>query len=243
MTADERRPERFVALIDAALAAYAARWPLYIALAAATLAADLAIDALARFDAVVLLLTPAFVDGFTSALVSIDVAGRVREEPLATGELFRAALLRWPVVAVVLVIVSLIEEPLQLAVFGNLDETGYGLLILPGLAVLGVLGLPSVIASLDEGVPPLARPGNAVLRSLFIAATWPNLGRLTLAGAMLAVVFMVQELAMRWLGAHGMATAQAWFWGNMPADALFLAPFQAFFTLLYLDFVVREKRR
>ena len=243
MTADERRPERFVALIDAALAAWAARWPLYIALAVATVAADFGIDVLAKFDPIVLILTPAFVDAFASAFVSIDVAARTRDEPLATGEIFRAAVLRWPVVAVVLLIVTLIEQPMQLAIFGTMDETAYGLLILPGLAVLGVLGLPSVIASIDDSVPPLARAGYAVLRSLFIAATWPNLGRLTIAGAMLAVVYMLQELSMRWLATHGLGTPQAWFWGNMPADALFLAPFQAFFTLLYLDFIVREKRR
>jgi hypothetical protein len=243
VTAEERRPARFSAIVDAALVAWAARWPLYLGLALLSIAVELGISLLAHFDQIALILVLAVVDGFPTALVSIDVAARFRDEPLPLGEIFRRALLRWPIVVIVLVLILFIQALVFPRMFGSAEQTLYGLLILPALAVAGILGITTVIASIDESMPAFALPGYALLRAFFIASVWPNLGRLTFAGAMLAVPLMLQELFQRWLTSHGFAENLASFWANVPVDALVLAPFQAFFTLLYLDFVVRENRR
>lgn len=243
MTAGERRPQRFGALIDAALAAWAERWPFYLGLAGASVLLQLGLVVLFHFDALALVLVNAVVDGFLVAVVSIDVSMRVREEPIAPLVLLRAAALRWPVVTVVELLVTFIQISSFRAVFGNPDETLYGLLILPGLAVNGVVALATVVASIDASVPPYALPFYALMRSVFIAGGWPNLGRLTAGGAMLAVPTMLQQLLEHWLNAQRIAPGPASFWANVPLDALVLAPFQAFFTYLYLDFVVREVKR
>lgn len=243
MTADERRPQGFGALVDAALAAWVARWPFYLGLATASVLVQLGLDALLRFDPIALIAANVVIDGFLAAVVSIDVAARVRENPLAPIPLLTAAAFRWPVVAVVEVIVTLIQLSTFRAIFGNPDETLYGLLILPGLAVTGVVALATVVAGIDASVPLYALPGYALFRSVFIAGAWPNLGRLTAGGVMLAVPMMLEQLLEHWLAAHGAASGPASFWANVPLDALVLAPFQAFFTYLYFDFVIRESKR
>lgn len=243
MTAEERRPAGFSAIVDAALAAWAARWPLYLGFAALSVGFEYLVGVLTHYQQLWVVLTLSVVDAFPTAFVSIDVAARARDDPLPLGESLRRALLRWPIVAIVLVLVLIIQQLIFPWVFGSAEDTLYGLLILPALAVTGILGITTVVASIDESMPAYALPGFSILRALFIASIWPNLGRLTFAGAMLAVPIMLQELLQRWLGTHGFAKDLAFFWGNAPIDALTLAPFQAFFTLLYLDFVLRETRR
>lgn len=237
------RAERFGAIVDLSLAAWAARWPLYLGIAVASVAIELLAAQPARYDAVIGAIVLSCVDGFATTLVSLDVAARFRGEERTLAELARAALARWPLVAIVLVAVLFLGSPLFSWIFGSAEETLYGMLILPALAIYGIFGITSVIASLENSIPLAAVPGYALVRSIVCAGAWPNLGRLTVAGAMVAVPLMAQQLLQGWLGAHGLDAARASFWADGPIDALCLAPFQAFFTYLYLDFTIREQRR
>jgi len=237
------RAESFIAIVDAALAAWAARWWLYLGIALASIAVEAGVAVLARYDALVVALAFCVVDGFVTAFVTIDVAEQLREERRPLREIVRAALPRWPVVAVVLVAVLIVEASLFPWIFGSAEETFYGMGILPGLLVFGILGISTVIASLDDARPLPLMPGFALFRSFLYAGAWPNLGRLTLSGAMLAVPMMLQQLLEHWLATRGIPTAVNSFWSNIPVDALTLAPFQAFFTYLYLDFKVRDETK
>ena len=239
-----RRAERFSAIVDLGLAAWAARWPLYVLLVAALIAIQLLAAILARYDAFVIAIFNACVDGFVMAFVSLDVAARFRGDAPGVRRLARAAVLRGPLVAALLLVLFFPNALIVASwLFGTPEETFYGALILPGLAALGIFGISTAIASLDEATPFYAVPGLAILRSIMYATVWPNLGRLTLSGAIVAVVAMLQELIDKWLTAHGVPADRASFWANVPVDALAVVPLQAFFTYLYLDFTVREQRR
>jgi hypothetical protein len=246
MTAESPRvpqAERFGAIVDAALAAWAARWPLYLALAATSVGIELLAATLAHYRTLSIAVVLSVVDGFGTALVSLDVAARFRGESRSPAELVRSAVVRWPLVALLLVLILLLDAQLYSWIFGTAEETLYGMLILPALAALGIFGVATAIASLESSLPLPAVPGYALMRSIVYAASWPNLGRLTVAGAMVAVPLMLQQLLGQWLGARGLGAGPAFFWSNVPVDALCLAPFQAFFTYLYFDFTVREQKR
>ncbi|MBV8150973.1 MAG: hypothetical protein JO101_04780 [Candidatus Eremiobacteraeota bacterium] len=224
------------------MAAWAARWPLYLALAAASVALEFGLDVLLRFEPIALQLILATVDAFVMTLASLDAASRAGGDPPPLRDLLRATLKRWWLVAIVAILLILPAALAQTAVFGNADETLYGLAILPGIFALGMLGLPTVIAAVEIAIPPLALPGYALLRTLIIA--WPlgTLLRLIAGGAIVAVPLMLQYVLNDWLGKASLGGGPAWFWANVPVDALQLAPVQLFFTYLYLDIAAREAR-
>lgn len=237
------RVERFAGIVDLGLAAWALRWPLYVAIAVASVAVEYAAAVLLRFDATIMSVVLACVDGFATAFVSLDVAALFSDTARPTRETARAALVRWPLVSLVLFGMLFIQGPAQICLFGTSDQTMYGLLIVPALAVIGTLGIATVVASIDTSMPQIALIFYSFYRSVVSAAAWPNLGRVTLAGAIIAVQLMLQTLLQQWLVSRGFAAGPAFFWANVPVDAICVAPFQAFFTYLYLDFTVREQRR
>lgn len=234
------RAERFVALVDAGLEAWIARWPVYIGLALASIAVELATAIVFRYDPVAAIVVQCVVDGFVTAFVTIDVAARIRDEPLGLRGALHASLKRWLVVAFVIAATDVIQSAFWPWIFGTPEETVYGIGILPALVVFGILGIATVVAALETR-PWYLLPGYAFVRSIIFSGVWPNLGRLVLAGAMLAVPMMLQWLLEHWLPSRGIHGAQNLFWAYTPVDALTLAPFQAFFTYLYFDFVVREE--
>ena len=235
------RADTFAAIFDAALLAWATRWWLYVAIALASIAAQAGIAILRQYDVAVVAIAFCIVDGLATAFVTIDVGEYLRDEPRPLRVVLRAALLRWPVVALVLACALVIEAAIYPWLF-NPEQT-YGIGMLPALLVFGILGIASVIASLDETRPYWALPGFALLQSFLYAGAWPNMGRLILAGAMLAVPMMLQEILEHWLATKGIAPLVNSFWSNIPVDALTLAPFQAFFTYLYLDFKARDEAK
>jgi hypothetical protein len=237
------RAERFSTIVDLGLAAWGRRWPLYLAVAAASIAIEFTAARLARFDPLWASIVLSCVDGFATAFVSLDVAARFAGDERPLRDIARAAMRRWPLVSLVLLAILFVEAPAYVWVFGTPDETLYGILILPALTVVGTFGITSVVASIDTSMPPIALAFYAFYRSLIAAAAWPNLGRVTIAGAMVAVPLMLQQLLQQWFTERGFGAGPAFFWANVPIDALCVAPFQAFFTYLYLDFTVREQRR
>jgi hypothetical protein len=196
-----------------------------------------------HYDVMIASVVLACVDGFAMAFVSLDVFARFSDNVRPWRDVATEALRRWPLVSFLFIEISLMEMLFAPGVFGTAEETFYGLLILPGLAIFGLFGIVTVIASIDRSMPQISLLFYALYRSAACARAWPNLGRLTVAGAMVAVPIMLQFLLQHWLVSRGVAAGPAFFWANIPVDALCVAPFQAFFTYLYLDFTVREQRR
>ena len=236
------RAERFSAIVDAGLAAWAARWPLYVLIAGASVSIELGAALLTHYDPIVFSVVMFVIDAFTMALVSLDVAARFQEERRPLRAVARDALRRWPAVAIVQVLILFIDVDLQTWLIGTPDQMLYGMLILPALAAYGAFGITTAIASIDTSLPYIAIPGYAFLRGLMYLTAWPNLGRLTIGGAIFAVQMMLQSLLEQWLHTINAGPAVANFWANAPVDAICVAPIQAFFTYLYLDFIVRDRQ-
>ena len=236
------RAERFSAIVDAGLAAWAARWPLYVLLAAVSISIEFGFAMLTRYDPIVCSVAMFVIDAFTMALVSLDVTARFHQEQRPLRAVARDALRRWPAVAIVQVLILFIDVDLQTWLIGTPNQLLYGMLILPALAAYGAFGIATVIASIDRSLPYIAIPGYAFLRGLMYLTAWPNLGRLAIGGAIFAVQMMLQTLIQQWLQTMNTGATVANFWANAPVDAICVAPIQAFFTYLYLDFVVRDRQ-
>lgn len=234
------RAQRFVAVIDTALEAWGARWPLYLAIAVACLGIQIAVAYIARFNENAVLISNSIVDGYATAFFTIAIAAQRQEVKASAAEVARAALRRAPVVTVVYFGIQIVIASFLPWIFGTADEVMYGLGVLPTLLVFGMMYLASVIACLDTTRPAWAQPGFAILRGLLFARSWANVWRLMVGGAIIVVAFMLQWLLAQYLAQHGMPTAQNNFWSGIPVDALVLGPTQAFFTYLYMDLLTRE---
>jgi hypothetical protein len=191
--------------------------------------------------AVMTIVIAALVDAFPVTVATLDAGARSIGTPGTTGALLRAAARRYPIVAVVNVFTSIVQFLVAPTVFGSLEETYGGLLIVPGLLALGALSLPSVVAALESSERPLGIPGIAVVRGMLSAAGWPNIALVTIAGALAAVPTMAQEIVTHWMDARQLPLGD--FWANIPIDALTVAPYQAFFTYLFLALVALRERR
>ncbi len=234
------RSERFVAIVDAALEAWGARWPLYIAIAAACVGIQIAVAYISRFDPLATFIANCLVDGYATAFFTIAIAAHRQEVKAPTGEIARAALARYPVVLFVYFGIQVVMWAFLPWIFGTAEEMAYGLGVLPTLLVYAMMYIATVIATLDTKRPAYAQPGFAILRSLMFARSWANIWRLMIGGAIIVIPIMLQWLLEQYLAHHGMPAAQNAFWSNTPIDALVLGPTQAFFTYLYMDLVARE---
>lgn len=239
---ENRRPrsERFVAVVDAALEAWGARWPLYLAIAIACIGIQTAIAYIARFDVVTILIANCIVDGYATAFFTIAIAAQRQEVKASAGEIARAALRRAPVVTIVYFGIQIVIIASSPWIFGTADEMMYGLGVLPTMIVFGTIYMATVIACLDTSRPWYAQPGFAFWRSLLLARTWANVWRLMIGGATIAVPMLLQWLIEQSLAHRGIPIAQNSFWSNIVIDALVLGPTQAFFTYLYMDLMARE---
>lgn len=228
-----------MAVVDAALEAWGARWLVYLAVALVCIGVQTAIAYIARFDVVAILIANCIVDGYATAFFTIAIAAHREEVKAPLRDIARAALMRWPVVTLVYLLIQVVIWAFSPWIFGSADEMYYGIGILPTLVVFGMVYVATVIATLDTKPPPYAQPGFALLRSIAFARSWANVWRLGIAGAIVVVPMMLEQLLEQYLAHHGMPTAQNIFWSNTPIDALVLGPTQAFFTYLYMDFVAR----
>lgn len=234
------RPQRFVAVVDAALEAWGARWLLYLGIAAACIGIQTAVAYIARFDDVTILIANCLIDGYATAFFTIAIAAQRQEVKASAGEIARAALRRTPAVTIVYFGVPLVTFAFLPWIFGSADEMLYGIGALPWLIIFGVIYVATVIACLDTSRPGYAQPGFAILRSLMFLRSWANIWRLGIGGAIIVIPIMLEWLLAQYLAHRGMPTLQNNFWSNIPIDALVLGPTQAFFTYLYMDLIARE---
>jgi hypothetical protein len=234
------RSERFVAVVDAALEAWGARWLLYLAIAVACIGIQTAIAYIARFDVVTIFIANCVIDGYATAFFTIAIAAQRQEVAASAAQVARAAFRRFPVVMSVYFGIQIVFFAFSPWIFGTADEMVYGLGVLPTLLVFGMMYIATVIATLDTTRPWYAQPGFAILRSLMFARSWANVWRLGAGGAIVVVPMMLEQVLAQYLAHHGMPTAQNNFWSNIPIDALVLGPTQAFFTYLYMDLMARE---
>ena len=239
---ENRRPraERFVAVVDAALEAWGARWALYLAIALACFGAQAALAYAARFDGNVILIANCLVDGYAAAFFTIAIAAHRQEVTASPAQIARAALARFPVVAFIIFGIQAVILVYGSFIFGTAEETLYGVGAIPTVLIFGVMSVATVVAALDTSRPVYAQPGFAILRSLLFARSWAGLWRLAVAGIIIVVPMMLEQLVAQYLAHRGMPTLQNAFWSNIPVDALVLGPSQAFFTYLYMDLIARE---
>ncbi len=237
LTEPERRsPLSVGAIVDLAFEGYTGDLRFYLALALAAFAAQ-AIIALplgsAPGAAWWLQGANLAVDAFLAGCVSVGVAARTRDEPLSIGAILKRIARRWWAIVLVDLIVWLIRALTFGYVFGGLEATGYYTLVLPTLVLWGGLLCADVIASLDDETAPVALPGYALLRSLMLSWRPSNLLRVTLLSVMTVPALMIPMVLDDVLRLHGIRLHE--FWSSIPVDAALIGPYQALFTVFYLD--------
>jgi hypothetical protein len=238
-----RSPLSIGAIVDLALEAYRADLRFYLALALGAFALQ-AIVAL-PFHAIEgaqwwLQGINLAADAFLAGCVSVGVAGRLRDEPLAPGAILARIARRWWAIVLVDLIVWLIRVLTFDFVFGDAEATGYYLFVLPTLVLWGGLLSADVIASLDDETPPAALPGFALLRSAMLSWRSGNLVRVTLLSAMTLPALMLPMVLDDFFRLHGVPVHD--FWSSIPLDALLAGPYQALFTVFYVDLRNRTDR-
>lgn len=179
-------------------------------------------------------------DAFLAGTVTISVAAHLAGEEIETSSLLALVARRWWAIALVDLVAWLIHAYTFASIFGSPDETGYGLFALATVVIWGSLLYADVIASLDGQTPPAAVPGFALLRSIALALRLRNLLRTLILSAMTLPAIMLPMILGDVLRARGLPLAE--FWSEIPLDALLVGPYQALFTVFYLDLRTREER-
>lgn len=238
-----RSPLSIGGIVDLALEAYRSDLRFYLVLLIAAFAVQALVALpLGASDAAQWWLQAANLaaDAFLAGCVSVGVAARMREEPLSPRAIISRIARRWWAIALVDLIVWLIRALTFGFVFGGVDATGYYMLVLPTLVLWGSLLCADVIASIDEDTPPVALPGFALIRSILLSWKSRNLWRVTLLSAMTVPALMLPMVLDDVLKLHGVPLHG--FWSSIPLDALLVGPYQALFTVFYLDLRVRSER-
>ncbi len=223
-----------------ALVLYARRFRLYALLAAAAfgvqVVAQTALPHTEGTAQALALVVDAFLIGAVSIGVSRDVAGT----ETGSREILGAAVDRWGAVAVASLLYVLVVLALFRAVFGSLEETGYGFFIMPVIGMWGAVSLSQVVAAIEPVKSRLMLPVISIGKALSVSLRFTNLGRLLFLSALLTMPLIAQGLLASALAARHVGNAQ--FWSDVPLDAMLTGPLQAIATLFYLDFVRRAER-
>jgi hypothetical protein len=249
---EEHLPPSIGGLIGFALIGWAANAPLYSGLAAAmfavTAVAEFVVPAavmttqLGQFKLYVLLYTELFAGSFVIAAVALGVAARGLGTPLSSGTIAGGATERWlPVIAVTFLsqTVILVTGPLSgLNAPAELGAAAY--VAAPLVWILwGILGLTGPFVALARtraALTVLVGFGNAFTAALRRG----NLSRLCIL-AVIAVLPLLLETVLE----HALEqrhVARAFFWANIPIDALVIGPVAAIQTAFALDFVRRASQ-
>jgi hypothetical protein len=224
----ERLPSGIGALVDVAWRAYCERFGLYLALAAASLAAC----AIAEFAAptkadplvlgLVLQLVSVLFDALVVAAVALGLGSYVANEHPAAKTVLRGALYRWPAVAGALVLVSLVVDyTLPAGGIGTLDDPAYLALAPVTWLLWGALGLAGPIAALSPDLPAIAV-------------------RLVLVAFATVVPVMLESMLTDALKQRGVPHYE--FWAQCPIDVAIVGPLAALQTAFALDFARRLGR-
>ena len=180
------------------------------------------------------------VDAFLIGAVSIGIARDAAGTETTAGDVLSAASERWGAVAVASLMYVLVVLALFRAVFGSLEETGYGFFIMPVIGMWGAVSLAQVVAAIEPVKSRLMLPIISIGKALSVALRLRNLGRLLFLSALLTLPLVAQGLLASALGSRHVGDAQ--FWADVPLDAILTGPLQAISTLFYLDFVRRAER-
>ncbi len=238
---DGRLPTSVGGLIAVAARSYLRRGLLYFGLAILAFVVQFVLDVLLPHSDGSIVALGVIVDAFLAATISIGVVVDLTEKTVDFGSILSAAILRWGAVTVVGFIALLATIVLERGVYGSLAETGYGLFVIPIVALWGVLALASALAAIEPVTSRLLLPFLALGKASTVGFSAPNLGRLIFLSLILALPGFGETFAFDWLTHHQPANAA--FWANVPIDALFVGPFQALVTVFLLNFFHRVARR
>lgn len=237
---DKGLPASITGLFGTAAMLYARRFALYGSLALAAFAVQLIVDVGVMQDSGLAIGLNIIVGSFVAAAVSIGVAFDIAGKDADWSTIFNAASLRWGVVAVVSGINWLVYELFWPSMFLPPDQTGYGLLLIPFVVLLGALAMAVVVAAIDPAKSRLTLPFVGLAKGLLVSLQLVNLGRLMLFSVLLTLPLFVETLLGMYLAVHNVADAD--FWAGVPLDAVTLGPLQAVATVFYIDFLRRAKR-
>jgi hypothetical protein len=239
MTDDERLlPESVGALVRIAWRAYARRFRLFFGTAVAGLIVEALVAYLRPGDQGFFVAGMIVVDSLLAALITLGVFSDLRDgERLTDGAVAQRALGRWGIVAGVTTLVEIVTFFTSGSVFGPPEDTAYGFLILPIIVFWGSVSFASVIAAIDEKTSPGMLVFASIGRSIALALSRQNFGRLAALSVVAVVPSLIESVLSDQLQLHKVAAWQ--FVANIPIDALVTGPLQAVFTVFYLDFVRR----
>ena len=241
----DRAPLSFGSVVDRAFEAYGARAPLYLALALAALAVQGVVAVASHDDVYAGILANLAVDAFLYAVVTIGVAADRRGETMSTRDVLVAASLRLPVVFVMATIALLLEIITGSGVFNPTDTSPEGMasllfFALPLVALWGPLGCATVAAALAPLTTPVAMLLMPLVEPFALGWGGGNLGRTALLGIVSLPVPMLQSVLQHQFTLHNVPYAT--FLSQIPIDALAAGPYQALYTIFFLDLRVRSKQ-
>lgn len=249
---ENRLPASIGGLVDLAFATLAERASLYLLLSLAVFAVGMIVEGAlpaakggtpqADLKLLVFNYSSVFVDALVIAAVALGVGTRVAGEMGSSRAITGAAVNRWLGVIGVSLIVQFVQistGPLS-AIGGLPDPPALAILTAPLIWVLwGALGLAAPIAALSADRPSLAIL-SSIVRAVAISFRTPNLVRLCVLAFVSILPTLMQVVALDQLTKHGVG--RAFFWADVPIDALTLAIVAAIQTVFALDFARRLGR-
>jgi hypothetical protein len=180
------------------------------------------------------------VGSFVAAAVSIGVAFDLAQKEADWSTIFNAASLRWGVVVIINGVYYLVYRLFWPSLFAPGEDTGYGLLLVPFVLLLGTIALATVVAAIDPVKSRLTLPLVALAKAFVVSAQFVNLGRLMMFSVLLIIPMIAETFIELELLQRGVA--EAGFWASIPLDAITLGPIQALATVLYVDFLRRAHK-
>ena len=237
---DKGLPASVTGLFGTAFTLYVRRINLYASLALAAFGVQLFVDLAVMQDSGLAIGLNIVVGSFVAAAVSIGIAFDIARKEADWSTIFNAASLRWGVVAIVCGVAYLIQQLFWPQVFLPPEQTGYGLLLLPFILMWGAVFMAQVVAAIDPAKSRLTLPFVALAKGLVVSAQFVNLGRLMMFSVLLTLPLIAESLLYAPMQTRGVP--EAWFWAQVPLEAIVVGPLQALATVFYIDFLRRAKR-
>jgi hypothetical protein len=220
---------------------YARRFPLYGTLAVLAIVVQYIVDTLVLpGDPGLLLGLDIVLGSFLAATVSIGVAFDLAGKEADWSRIVTAASIRWGIVTIVAFIAEVVYALFAPYLTLPLDQTGYGLMLLPFIILWAAVCMGTVVAAIEPAQNQWLLPFIALGKGMGVSTRLVNLGRLMMFALLLLVPIYLETFAETAMIAHKFADAT--FWSNVTIDMLTLGPLQALATVLYVDFLRRAGR-